>query len=79
VTTAKLDEGKIKKQAKAIMDEFVNALDKVGEISGDAGLEREETTREARQAKQNNDFKERILKNAPKKSDSYIVAEKKSW
>ena len=79
MTTARLDEEKIKKQAKAIMDEFAKALDKVGEISGDAGLEREETTREAEQSRPNKDFKERILKNAPKKSDGYIVAEKKSW
>ena len=76
---ARLDEEKIKKQAKAIMDEFVKALDKVGEVAGEAGLEREETTREAEQSRLNKDFKEKLLKNAPKKADGYIVAEKKSW
>lgn len=79
MAAARLDEEKIKKQAKAIMDEFVKALDKVGEISGEVGLEREETTREAEQSRPNKEFKEKLLKNAPKKADGYIVAEKKSW
>ena len=74
-----LDEEKIKKQAKAIMDEFIKALDKVGEISGEIGLERQETTREGAAKKAGGDFKERMLKNAPRKEDGYIIAEKKSW
>ncbi len=76
---ARLDEEKIKKQAKELMDEFVKALDRVGGIGGEAGLEREEMTREAEQSKPDKDFKEKLLKNAPKKADGYVVAEKKSW
>ena len=79
MAAAKLDEVKIKKQAKAIMDEFVKALDKVGEISGQAGLEREETTREGVARKPDKGFKERMLKNAPRKEDGQVLAEKKSW
>ena len=77
--TAKLNEEKIKRQAKAIMDEFVKALDKTGEISGDVGIERAEMAREARQSRPDKEFRERFLKNAPKKTEGYIVAEKKSW
>ncbi len=79
MAAAKLDEEKIKRQAKAIMDEFVKALDKVGNVSGEIGLEREETTREGSAKKQDENFKERILKNAPRKEDGQILAEKKSW
>ena len=74
-----MDEEKIKKKAKAVMDEFIKALDKVGEISGEVGLEREQTTREASKSKHNKDFGERMLKNAPKKEDGHVIVEKKSW
>ncbi|HLD96971.1 MAG TPA: hypothetical protein VI934_01360 [Candidatus Nanoarchaeia archaeon] len=67
------------KQAKAIMDEFVKALDKVGGISGEVGLEREETTRQGAVKKHDESFKERMLKNAPRTADGQILAEKKSW
>ena len=79
MAAAKLDEEKIQKEAKAIMDEFVKALDKVGEISGEVGLEREQATREAKQAKADKGFRERMLKNAPRKEDGQILVEKKSW
>ncbi len=79
MAAAKLDEEKIRKQAKAIMDEFVKALDKVGELSGEVGLERKETTRKGSAKKQDESFKERMLKNAPRKEDGQILAEKKSW
>ncbi|MBI2175935.1 hypothetical protein HYU40_01110 [Candidatus Woesearchaeota archaeon] len=73
------DEEKIKKQAKAIMDEFVKALDKVGDLSGEVGLEREQTTREGKKSKPDDGFRERMLTNAPKKDSDNIIAEKKSW
>ena len=79
MASAKLDEGKIRKQAKAIMDEFVKALDKVGKISGNVGLEREHTTREGKKSKPDTDFRERMLKNAPKQEGGRIIAEKKGW
>ena len=94
-STARLDEEKIRptsttvdgaqsrqrlgKQAKAIMDDFIKALDKVGEISGEVGIERAEMSREAIQNKPESGFRERILKNAPKKDEGHIVTEKKSW
>lgn len=74
-----LDEEKIKKQAKAIMDEFARALDKAGGTSGEAGFEREQTTRAGQISTPDKDFRERMLKNAPKKDSSHVIAEKKSW
>lgn len=79
MAAAKLDEEKIKKQAKLIMDEFVKALDRVGKISGEIGLEREQTTREGKKSKPDKDFRERMLKNAPKSENGHIIAEKKGW
>lgn len=61
------------------MDEFIKALDKVGEMGGEVGIEREKTTREASKSKPDRDFRERMLRNAPKKDSDYIIAEKKSW
>ncbi len=74
-----LDEGKIVKQAKAIMDEFLAALDKAGKISGEVGIEREQATRTAKKEKPDSEFRERMLKNAPKKDSDHIIAERKSW
>ncbi len=74
-----LDEDKIKRQAKAIMDEFIKALDKAGNLAGEAGLERPEMTRDAKPVAQDKDFRERLLKNAPKKDGGHIIAERKSW
>ena len=76
---AQLDQEKIKRQAKAVMDDFIKALDKVGEISGEVGIERDEMTRVAKPNKPDSDFRERMLKNAPKKDDGQILAEKKRW
>ena len=77
--TKRLDEEKIRKQAKAIMDDFIKALDKVGEISGEVGIERDEMARAAKPNKPDSNFRERMLKNAPKKDDDHIIAEKKDW
>ena len=77
--TARLDEEKIRRQAKAVMDDFIKALDKVGEISGEVGIERDETTRAATPNKPDGGFRGRMLKNAPKKDEGHIIAEKKGW
>ena len=74
-----MDEEKISRQAKMIMDEFLKALDKADELGGEAGLERTEMTREGKKTKQNKDFRERMLKNAPRKDTDHIIAERKSW
>jgi Asp-tRNA(Asn)/Glu-tRNA(Gln) amidotransferase C subunit len=75
-----MNQEKIKEQAKVIMDEFVKALDNAGvDISGDVGIERKSFVRKGKKEKYGEDFKKRILENAPKKSDGQILTEKKNW
>jgi len=74
-----MDEGKIKKQAKKIMDEFISALDKIPEIEKGFGQERKDYMRKPGKSKYGKEFKERMLKNAPKVKDGQIIMEKKSW
>ena len=73
-----LDREKIKEQAKKLLDNFASAL---GDIkTEEVYVERDEDRRDETQASApNEDFKKRILKNAPKKDDDCIVAEKGSW
>ena len=75
---AKLDEEKIRKQAKQIMDEFMKALEKVKDEELIYGLEREESTRKPR-APDEEGFRERMFKNAVKKKGDHMVAERKGW
>ena len=74
-----MDEEKIKKQAKKIMDEFISALNKVPEIKEEFGQERKQFTRESAKSEYGKEFKERMLKNAPKVKDGQLVMEKKRW
>ncbi len=74
-----MNEDKIKKQAKKIMDEFISALKKVPEIKEEFGQERKQFSRKSDKNEYGKEFKERMLKNAPKTKDNQIVAEKKRW
>ncbi len=74
-----MDEEKIKKQAKKIMDEFISALNKVPKIKEKFGQERNQFTRKAEKYEYGHEFKEKMLKNAPKVKDEQLVMEKKSW
>lgn len=73
------DKDKIAVQAKKIMDNFADALGAEG--SGiDFEVKRDENIRGSDAKLQTNkDFRERMLANAPKSKDGYIVAEKKIW
>ena len=73
-----INREKTGKEAKEIMDSFMKALGRVKESQKDFGAEREQGRRTPEKKKEN-DFKKRMLKNAPKKDDDYILAEKKSW
>ena len=69
----------IKKEAKAILDNFALALEKVKikkkELKKPAGGYREE-----KEGMQNNpDFRSRVFENAPNKNGDCIIAEKKKW
>ncbi|MBN2454807.1 Asp-tRNA(Asn) amidotransferase GatCAB subunit C [Candidatus Woesearchaeota archaeon] len=72
-------EEEIRKEAKKIMDEFVKALEKVKEGEEDVGFELEEDMRSPEAKEKESGFKERMLENAPKKKDGFVVAEKKQW
>jgi Asp-tRNA(Asn)/Glu-tRNA(Gln) amidotransferase C subunit len=79
-----VNKEEIQKQAKKIMDDFVKELDKISQLK-EFGLERDEFSRKPsntyfnNNSEENKDFKNRILKNAPKTKDGCIQAEKKHW
>jgi Asp-tRNA(Asn)/Glu-tRNA(Gln) amidotransferase C subunit len=75
-----INREQIRAQAKKIMDEFVSALEKAEEIKEEFGVHRKDVMREPSANKyKGSDFKERMLKNAPKVEDDQIVCEKKKW
>ncbi len=74
-----MDAEKVRKQAKAIMDDFISALDKAEKAKEDVGIERKQDTRTPEKCELTEGFPERMLKNAPKRKGSYLVAEKKKW
>jgi len=74
-----MDQDKIRKESKALMDEFMAALETAEEKSEEVGIERKDSTRDAEKPELTEGFPERMLKNAPAKKDRYVVAEKKKW
>ncbi len=70
----------IAKQAKAIMDSFTHALDAAGKQEPDFEVRRGQNIRGAAATLPlNEDFSERMLRNAPGVRDGCVVAEKKKW
>ncbi len=74
-----MDNEKVRAAAKALMDEFMTALEGVKEETGKVGIERVSSVRKAEKCEQTDGFPERMLKNAPATKDRYVVAEKKKW
>ena len=74
-----MDEEKIRRQAKALMDEFMAALEAAEEVKESVGIEREDSTRKAEKCELTQGFPERMFRNAPLKKDKYVVVEKKKW
>jgi len=74
-----MDQEKIRREAKALMDEFMAALETAEEIKDEVGVERETSTRKAEKCELTEGFPERMLKNAPTKKNRFVVAEKKTW
>ena len=74
-----MNKEKIKEEAKQIMDDFMKALDKVKEMPDSFGTERTQNTREVSESEYGDEFKKKVLKNAPENSDDCILAEKKRW
>ena len=74
-----MDEEAIRKQAKAIMDDFVRALERVGDLKEGFGIERDEFVRKPKKCTPDSDFRGRMLGNAPKTRGDYILTERKKW
>lgn len=71
-----IDKDKITQQAKKIMDSFMLALDKAGSVKPEFEVKRDKNIRDENlQLQVNDDFQERMFKNAPKTKDGYICAE----
>ena len=73
------DPEQIRLQAKKIMDEFVAALAAVPEEELELGFDRAEGVRVPGTPVPDPEFKNRMLKNAPKIKNGCIAAEKKGW
>ena len=78
-----LDEKKIKREAKQILDKFASALSKVDkEAKGiELGVDREDFERTEGDGDEGRceGFKKQMLENAPEHDDDFIVVEKGSW
>ena len=73
-----VDQTKIQKEAKAIIDKFAKALEKVKTDDLDFHVNRDDFERVEGEGEKC-DFKKQLLENAPKKNDDFVVAEKGSW
>ena len=73
-----MDIEKVRAQAKQIMDDFMAALGKVGDTHEEE-LPQQGETRQADKCELGAGFPERMLKNAPKTTDNFVVAERKKW
>ena len=85
-----MDNAKIKREAKQILDKFASALSRVEkESKEDSYVDRDEFERKEGKGtarKQSNDccgenssFKKKILQNAPEHDDDFIIAERGKW
>ena len=74
-----IDEEKITKQAKNIMDNFIKALDKAECVKENFGSERKDSMRANIKKDKDPDFRKRMFMNAPKKKEDFLVMEKKNW
>ena len=69
----------IQKEAREILDKFGKALNKVEEIKLEKKEKSESFREEKDDEKSNDDFKKRFFKNAPRKNEEFIIAEKGNW
>tara|TARA_Y100000310_G_C20646772_1_gene797099 strand:- start:1710 stop:1958 length:249 start_codon:yes stop_codon:yes gene_type:complete len=77
-----LDEKKIQQEAKQILDKFASALAKVEkEGVGESFVDRDEFERIEGSSKGCDDenFKKKILENAPESDNDFIIVEKGGW
>lgn len=74
-----INQEEIKKEAKQIMDNFMEALGDI-KVEEDFNLQRSDSLREETKADAlDEDFQQRFLSNAPKTSGNAILANKGEW
>jgi len=71
----------IRKEAKAVIDNFSKSLERVSkEKLDESGVERAEFERHEKEGKVcDESFRDLMFKNAPEKSKDFVIAEKKVW
>ena len=88
-----MDKNKIRKEAKQLLNKFSKALEKVDNVKVEEHYDREEFERAETissesddseksindESMKNSSFKSKLLGNAPRKDDNFIIAEKGSW
>jgi len=77
-----MNQTEIQNQAKQILDKFAKALEKIEKQSSeDSYVNRKEFERNEnpKPKSPDEDFKKRILNNAPKSNKDFILVEKGSW
>jgi len=78
------DKEDVKKQVQGILESFSKKLSQIDQDTKEPIIEREECTREELKNNQgkgdeSNFSREKMFKNAPNKSESFIIAERKKW
>ena len=77
---AEINKEEVMKEAKAILDSFSKALEKVKDDIQETVVERDEDRRiECEGEICDSEFRETMFKNAPKKKGDFIEAEKGGW
>jgi len=77
---SKEEKEEIKKQAKAVMDNFSKKLSKIDKKIGESLIERDEGEREEKKEGEcDGSFREIMFENAPKKNKDFIIGERKRW
>ncbi|MFH1591049.1 MAG: hypothetical protein ABIC95_03905 [archaeon] len=82
MVSGSIDQEKIQSEAKAIMDEFLKAIESLEYKEGDGLLRRKRQVRERNDkgsTLEDNEFRQRFLSNAPSHDTVYLLAEKKKW
>jgi predicted Asp-tRNA(Asn)/Glu-tRNA(Gln) amidotransferase subunit C len=70
---------KLEEETEKLLDKFSKALSAV-KSSEDSNVERDEDRRKEGDGKEcDKDFRKIMLENAPRHSDNFIIAEKKTW
>jgi len=74
-----MDEEKIRREAKAILDKFAKELERVELKEKKERKEVGGVRVEGAGGEGDKDFRKRMFENAPSKEGDFIVAEKKKW